>query len=108
DLGFADALAKVEASIHVGLQRSETALKSTWHLPASHFLEAWGDLVTADGTLAIQQPLIAPLRPTRSEIEVLAAALGIAPADGLALVRETCVGQGSNWNGEARLSEAQW
>ncbi len=61
DLNFATALAKVPASIHVGLHRDETAQKSTWHLPRAHYLEAWGDARAYDGTLSIVQPLIAPL-----------------------------------------------
>ena len=65
------ALDKVPFRVHHGLAVDETAVRSHWHLPASHPLEAWGDLRAADGTASIVQPLIAPLYHTLSEIEVL-------------------------------------
>src|SRR4030095_9086339 len=44
---------------------------ATWHLPASHYLEAWGDLEASDGTVSIQQPLLAPLYDTISALQLL-------------------------------------
>jgi MoCo/4Fe-4S cofactor protein with predicted Tat translocation signal len=73
DLGFKEALDKVELNIHHGLYVDETAVRCQWHLPASHPLESWGDQRAADGTVSLVQPLIAPLYGTLSEIEVLAA-----------------------------------
>jgi len=61
DLGFAAAYEKVANRIHLGLYPDETAVASTWHLPQTHFLEAWGDARGYDGTLGLIQPLIAPL-----------------------------------------------
>ncbi len=87
-LGFGDLMGKVATSIHLGLRNDATGKKSTWHLPVSHFLEAWGDQRSTDGTVAIQQPLIEPLYGTRSEIEVLAGLNGSTDG-GLALVRAT-------------------
>ncbi len=73
ELDFAGALASVPLSVHVDMHRNETARLATWHIPATHFLEAWGDSRAYDGTLAIVQPLVAPLHENaRSEIEVLA------------------------------------
>ena len=72
DLKFGELLPKVAFSVHVGPYRDETALKATWHVPESHYLEAWGDLVTVDRVPSIQQPLIAPLYDTVSDIELLA------------------------------------
>lgn len=71
ELDFASALQRVETSVHVGLHVDETATKSTWHIPRSHFLEAWGDGRAYDGTLSVIQPLIAPMFGTKSEVEVL-------------------------------------
>ena len=89
DLGFAEAMARVPLRIHHGLHRDETAVRSTWHLPATHYLEAWDAVRAYDGTLAVQQPLIAPLYPDcHSALEVLAALAG-QPADGYALTRAT-------------------
>ncbi|NBX16902.1 MAG: 4Fe-4S dicluster domain-containing protein [Proteobacteria bacterium] len=76
ETGFAEALAKVKTSLHLGYHADETAKASTWHFPRSHFLESWGDLVGTDGTASIVQPLIEPLFPSLSEIEFLAGLLG--------------------------------
>lgn len=59
-------------TIHASIHRDETSTRSSWHIPLAHELEAWGDQRAVDGTVAIQQPLIAPLFHGRSEIEVLA------------------------------------
>jgi Fe-S-cluster-containing dehydrogenase component len=89
DLGLADLIGQVPLSIYLGMQRDETAVKAKWHVPRSHFLEAWGDLVARDGTLSIQQPLIAPLYPsTRSSLELVGSLLG-AEASGYKLVKQT-------------------
>jgi Fe-S-cluster-containing dehydrogenase component len=71
DLDFAGALQRVPAAIHFGLLVDETAERCAWHVPAAHELEAWGDARAFDGTLAIQQPLIAPLYGGKSSIELL-------------------------------------
>lgn len=71
DFAFTTALARVEASIHVGLGMNETSTKVTWHIPESHFLEDWGDTRAFDGTATIMQPLIAPLYDSHSYIQVL-------------------------------------
>jgi molybdopterin-containing oxidoreductase family iron-sulfur binding subunit len=72
-------LSKVRLIIHHGLyasgprgeQMDETATFAHWHVPASHYLESWGDLRAFDGTASIVQPLIYPLYATKSEIEFL-------------------------------------
>jgi MoCo/4Fe-4S cofactor protein with predicted Tat translocation signal len=88
DLKFAEALAKVAFTAHLGFHDDETAAKCTWHLPVSHALESWADAASFDGTYAVQQPLIAPLRDTKSELEVLAGLAGDTRA-AIAIVRET-------------------
>ncbi len=88
DVPFADLLEKVKTVVHVGGYRDETGAKATWHIPKSHYLEAWGDLIGRDGTIAIQQPLIAPLYPSFSVPEVLSLLLGEKEA-GYELVRAT-------------------
>ncbi len=84
---FAELLAKVALSIHHGARADETGRRCTWHLPAAHFLEAWGDLVASDGTVSIQQPLIAPLYGAWSELELLARLAASDVVDGYELVR---------------------
>ncbi len=87
DLDFAGALAKVPLSVHHGLFFDETAERCAWHLPESHLLESWSDAQAFDGSLSIVQPLIAPLYPSKSAHELLAALLGEGPADGYEIVR---------------------
>jgi molybdopterin-containing oxidoreductase family iron-sulfur binding subunit len=88
DLGFAELLAKVPNSIHLSLHDDETSRLCAWHLPRAHPLEAWGDGRAWDGSLTMQQPLIAPLYGGRSVIEVVATVLGESDAKGYELVRE--------------------
>jgi len=71
DVKFAEALAKVENSIHLGEYLNETSRLCRWFLPAAHAFEQWGDGRSYDGTLTIQQPLIEPLHDGRSELELL-------------------------------------
>ncbi|HEY8149428.1 MAG TPA: TAT-variant-translocated molybdopterin oxidoreductase, partial [Vicinamibacteria bacterium] len=74
DLDFAAAMDRVKLRVHLGLYQDETAVRSHWHIPQAHALEAWSDARAYDGTATILQPLIAPLYdPARSAHEVLAA-----------------------------------
>jgi molybdopterin-containing oxidoreductase family iron-sulfur binding subunit len=73
DLEFEKHLANVPYSLHLGLHLDETAVRCQWHVPESHYLEAWGDARAYDGTVSIVQPLINPLYNSRSQIEMLAA-----------------------------------
>jgi len=59
-LGRAQAKAK-SAVIRLGYFEDETFAASTWHLPMTHYLEAWGDARSRDGTLVPVQPLVYPL-----------------------------------------------
>lgn len=89
EIDFETALQRVETSIHVGAHFDETANLSTWHIPRSHYLEAWGDGRAYDGTLSVIQPLIAPMFDSKSDVEVVntfATGLDVAGYD---LVRET-------------------
>jgi MoCo/4Fe-4S cofactor protein with predicted Tat translocation signal len=73
DLRFSDAMGRVALRIHLGLYDDETAALCHWHVPETHFLEAWSDARGHDGTVSIVQPLIAPLYDGRSAHELLAA-----------------------------------
>ena len=94
DLKFVAALEGVRRRkdavvLHHGLHQDETAEWSTFHVPAAHFLEAWGDVRGHDGTVSIIQPLIHPLYGGHSLVELLAAVLDETPAEGQAQVRAT-------------------
>lgn len=88
DLEFAKLFASVSTTVHLGLHRDETGTVATWHIPKSHYLEAWNDLQSREGTVAIQQPLIAPLYDSMSEIELVGRLLGQTET-GYELVRAT-------------------
>ncbi len=88
DLDFAGALAKVATSVHLHEYQNETSLKATWHLPRAHFLEAWGDARTWDGTITLAQPLIAPMFGGISNLELVAMLLGGNEVGGQKLVSD--------------------
>ena len=89
DLEFTAALDKVPTRVHHGLYYDETGLLSHWHLPATHYLEDWGDVRAFDGTATIQQPLIAPLYDGKATAAVLAILLGQPDATTYDLVQAT-------------------
>ncbi len=81
ELEFANALAAVPVSIHVGTHIDETAAACTWHLNRAHPLESWGDVVSECGTASLVQPLILPLWGGRTETEIVRALLGQKDSD---------------------------
>jgi MoCo/4Fe-4S cofactor protein with predicted Tat translocation signal len=89
DLELAGALAGVANVVHLGLAADETAELAHWHLPESHFLEAWGDCRAADGTASVVQPLIEPLFGGHSAIELLGLLATGAERSGYDSVQET-------------------
>ncbi len=90
ELDFAGLLTRPGlTSVHLATHRDETSERSSWHLPMAHGLEAWGDHAAADGTLSIQQPLIAPLYGGRSALELLATLAGEEETRGHDIVKKT-------------------
>lgn len=74
DLKFAEVLAKLKTSIHLGERTDATAHAASWHIPAAHYLESWSDARSARGTHTVVQPMILPLyQDCVSEIELLCA-----------------------------------
>lgn len=88
DLKFAEAMRKVNLVVHSGLFFDETARLSHWHVPATHFLEAWSDARTVDGTVSIVQPLIQPLYGGKSAHEIVATMSDRPERAGYDIVRE--------------------
>ena len=80
DLELGRRLRKAMASAYLGRYVDETAAACQWFLPATHYLEEWGDARAFDGTISVIQPLLGPAGDARSTIEVLAALLGDLPA----------------------------
>jgi molybdopterin-containing oxidoreductase family iron-sulfur binding subunit len=89
DLDFAGALERVTHSIHLGDRIDETAAGCDWHVPRTHFLEAWGDARAVDGTLSVIQPLILPLFGGKSAVELLGLVATGEGRPGYDRVRET-------------------
>jgi molybdopterin-containing oxidoreductase family iron-sulfur binding subunit len=92
DLKFAERVRALGSSIHVSSHFNETSEACLWHAPRADELEAWGDQRALDGTVAIQQPLIAPLFGGRSDIEILAKLSGDIAPKGYDLVQQTVRG----------------
>ena len=100
DMGFASAMQRVGLSVHLSQFVDETSKFATWHLPAAHSLESWGDARAFDGTVSLIQPLIEPLYDGKTAHELLAALLGQPNALPYDLVRaywQTTANGGSNF-----------
>lgn len=107
DLKFGERLKKVALRIHHGLMDDETSQQCQWHLPETHTLEAWGDARAYDGTVTIQQPLIAPLYEGRSASEVLSIMLDPVARPSYEIVRQYWA---ETWNKDQTTSafENDW
>jgi molybdopterin-containing oxidoreductase family iron-sulfur binding subunit len=88
EFGFSDGLARVPFRAHLSLYEDETSELCDWHVPATHFLEAWGDANAYDGTTTIIQPLIAPLYEGRTEHEIVSALAGRVGVSAHDIVRD--------------------
>ena len=88
DFKFSEVMRKVNLVVHSGLFFDETATLSHWHIPAAHYLEAWSDARSIDGTVSIVQPLIQPLYGGKSAHEVVATMSDKPERQGYDVVRE--------------------
>ncbi len=95
DLDWAALQKQVPEVIRYGYYGDETssvASAQRVHIAATHYLEAWGDARTIDGTVVPVQPMIQPLFNGLTEIEVLARIAGEATTDPYTLVFQTVTG----------------
>ncbi|MGH9803730.1 MAG: TAT-variant-translocated molybdopterin oxidoreductase [Candidatus Acidiferrales bacterium] len=88
DLKFTERLKNVGLRIHLSLYEDETSYLCHWHIPETHYLEAWGDARAFDGAVTIQQPLIAPLYGGKSALELVNALAGQPNRSGHDTVRD--------------------
>jgi molybdopterin-containing oxidoreductase family iron-sulfur binding subunit len=109
---LAKAIQEIPNTIHLSLYEDETSQLCQWHLSEAHYLEAWGDARTYDGTLSVAQPTIEPLFDGRSAIEALALLTGDQAGidgGGYEIVRRTCrelLGREfSEWNWKKWLAD---
>ena len=98
DLDFAAALRKVPLSASLALYADETALTSTWLIPAAHEYEAWSDARAFDGTVTIQQPQVRRFYGGHSAQELLAVLQGNTLPDDYTLLRSFWMGQAQQQN----------
>ncbi len=89
DYDFAGALKSVQYSMHLSQYDDETSLASSWHLPQTHALEAWGDAISYDGTVCLQQPQIMPLHQGKSDVELLSMLIDDEPKSGFDIFKAT-------------------
>ena len=90
DVDFKGALTAFKGmSVHHGLHVDETGVHCTWHVNAAHFLETWGDVRGHDGSVALIQPLIAPVYGGKSPAELFTTLTGQTVGDPLELVKAT-------------------
>ena len=80
DLDFRTLIDKVDDKVHLSLFENQTNKMSDWRIPRKHYLEAWEDLQSIDGSVSIQQPLIRPLYEGFSDSEFIRALIGDAKA----------------------------
>ena len=94
-----ERLDKVKTRIHLSPYNDETSELCHWHIPETHYLEAWSDARAHDGTVSIVQPLIQPLYKGRSVHEFLAAFSDQPERSGYDLVRAYWQTQAINFAG---------
>ncbi|EEF61950.1 TAT-variant-translocated molybdopterin oxidoreductase [Pedosphaera parvula] len=88
DFQFADRLLKVKLRIQLSSHFDETSQYCHWHIPESHYLEAWSDTRAFDGTTSIVQPLIEPLYTSKSAHELLGVMIQQPDRNGYDIVRD--------------------
>jgi molybdopterin-containing oxidoreductase family iron-sulfur binding subunit len=89
DLDWGSLQKSVAEVVRYGYYADETSALAGTQLAATHYLEAWGDARTFDGTIVPVQPMILPLFKGLTELEVLARILGEPDADPYTLVFTT-------------------
>ncbi len=100
-------IARTKTSLYFGTHADETAALCGWWAPLAHYLESWGDVRAADGTVSIVQPLIEPLFGGRTASEVVARLTADEVTSAYDLVRRTfraAVGSDGDWEAAWRQS----
>ena len=98
---------KVGTAVHLSLYEDETSELCHWHIPETHYLEAWGDTRAFDGTVTIMQPLITPLYSGKSAHELLAAFTDNPDRRGYDIIRDYWMNEGRSTLTAASVMEAE-
>ena len=88
-LDWGELQKKVPNIVRLGYHEDATSALSQWHIPLAHYLESWGDVLTAGGDYLSIQPMILPLFGGLSEIELMNMLLGGPKLEGPELIQET-------------------
>jgi len=87
---WSKAASKAKTIVHLGARVNATGRAAKWHVPATHFLESWGDVRSAVGIVSIVQPMIQPLYAgCLSELDLL---LQLLPAAGTPVAADPAPG----------------
>ena len=89
DLDWPFLQQRAKEVVRLGYWNDETSAAAGTHLLLPHFLEAWGDGETRDGTLLPVQPMIEPLMQSVGELEFLARLAGREATDPYEIVQAT-------------------
>jgi molybdopterin-containing oxidoreductase family iron-sulfur binding subunit len=91
---------RVPVRVHLSLYDDETSELCHWHIPETHYLEAWSDARAYDGTVSIIQPLIAPIYSSSKSLhEFLAAFTDRPERSSYDIVRGFWMAQGASGGG---------
>ncbi|HBB90102.1 MAG TPA: molybdopterin oxidoreductase [Blastocatellia bacterium] len=97
---------KTKLRVHLSQYRDETSELCHWQLPETHYLEAWSDTRTYDGTVTIVQPLIEPLYQNKSAHELLAVFTAKYDQKPYDIIREYWQGEGQKALGTRQKAES--
>lgn len=89
ELGFAEALKRVDFSLTLTALPSETSQATAWAVPMAHPWEGWSDARAFDGAATILQPQALPLYNPVSIHTMLALFMEPAPSSTLEAVQAT-------------------
>jgi molybdopterin-containing oxidoreductase family iron-sulfur binding subunit len=89
DVELGEALKTVGDVVYYAQYDDETAKYCRWAVPATHPMESWGDVRSADGTYSVCQPLIEPLLGGITPLEFLATLAAMEVTDAQEIVKQT-------------------
>ncbi|QTD38915.1 TAT-variant-translocated molybdopterin oxidoreductase [Polaribacter batillariae] len=97
---FAEALKNVSLKVAISVENNATVNAMDYALPATHFLESWGDTNFSEGNYGLMQPTIQPLFKTRQFQDTLLKWSGNATSyyDYLKSFWSAEILGGSSWN----------
>jgi Fe-S-cluster-containing dehydrogenase component len=103
DVNLGEAFKTIGDVVYYSQYDDETAKFARWTVPATHPLEAWGDVRSPDGTYGVCQPLIEPLLGGISPLEFIAILAGMEVTNSQDIVKET-----AKQIAGGQLSERTW